>query len=378
MTACLEGQGPLIESVEVAAYRVPTDDAEGDGTFHWSSTELLVVQIRAGDHVGLGYSYTGGLAAAALVRDTLAPSVMGSRAVDLPSLWLHMNQSLRNIGRPGLGLMAASAMDIALWDLKGKLLNISLSTLWGNSRAGVPVYGSGGFTTYTDEQLRSQLADWMELGLTAVKIKLGLILEEDIRRVALAREVVGPDVELMVDANGAYNPRTALDLIERLHHWGICWLEEPVSSDNLEGLSWLRDRTPSGIAIAAGEYGWGGIYFRRMLETHAVDILQADATRCGYSGFIQAAQLCEAFQIPLSAHCAPAVHTALCATLPNFKHIEYFHDHVRLEKLLFEHVPELRNGKLWPNRERAGHGLAFRSEHAAPFLLDECGPKTQT
>ena len=362
-------QGPLIEAVNASAYRVPAEGTRGDGTCHWNATELLVVQIRAGEQVGWGYSYTGALAGVALVREALAPSVMGSRAMDLPSLWLRMNQSLRNIGRPGLGLMAISAMDIALWDLKGKLFNASLSTLWGNARGGVPVYGSGGFTTYTDEQLQSQLADWLQLGFRAVKIKLGLSLDEDIRRVELARKAVGPDVDLMVDANGAYDPRTALKLIDQLQHRDVCWLEEPVSSDNLEGLRWLRDRAPSGMAIAAGEYGWCGLYFRRMLEAHAVDVLQADATRCGYTGFIQAAHLCEAFQVPLSAHCAPAAHTVLCAAVPNFKHLEYFHDHVQLEHQLFEHLPDVRNGKLWPNRERPGHGLVFRAEQAAPFQL---------
>lgn len=369
MTMELVEQGPLIEAVEATAYRIPTDGRQGDGTFHWSATELLVVHIRAGGEVGWGYSYTGALAGAALVRDTLAPSVMGSRAMDLPSLWLHMNQALRNIGRPGLGLMAASAMDVALWDLKGRLLKVPLSTLWGNARAGVPVYGSGGFTTYTDEQLQAQLADWMQLGLTAVKIKLGLSLEEDLRRVELARTAVGPDIGLMVDVSGAYDTRTALALIQQLQHRDVCWLEEPVSSDNLDALRWLRDRAPAGMAIAAGEYGWCGLYFRHMLQAQAVDVLQANATRCGYTGFMQAAHLCEAFQLPLSAHGAPALHTPLCASVPNLIHLEYFHDHVQLEQRLFEHLPTVRNGKLWPNRDRPGHGLELRAEEAAPFQL---------
>lgn len=368
MTKELAG-GPLIESVEASAYRIPTDGRQGDGTFHWSATELLVVHIRAGGEVGWGYSYTGALAGAALVRDTLAPSVMGSRAMDLPSLWRHMNQALRNTGRPGLGLMAASAMDVALWDLKGKLLNAPLSTLWGNARAGVPVYGSGGSTTYTDEQLQTQLADWRQLGLSAVKIKLGISLEEDLRRVELARTAVGPDVDLMVDVSGAYDARTALKLIQQVQHLDVGWLEEPVSSDNLDALHWLRDRAPAGMAIAAGKYGWCGLYFRRMLQAQAVDVLQADATRCGYTGFMQAAHLCEAFQLPLSAHGAPALHAALCACVPNLIHVEYFHDHVQLENQLFEHLPQVRNGKLWPNRERPGHGLAFCAEKAVPFQV---------
>jgi L-alanine-DL-glutamate epimerase-like enolase superfamily enzyme len=360
---------PLISKVDVGAYRIPTDMPEADGTLSWDVTELLVVKLAAGGHTGLGYSYTAALPAASLVRDKLAPLLQDQCAWDLPRHWQSLNRALRNVGRPGLGLMAIAAVDQALWDLKAKLLNVPLSRLWGTARDAVEAYGSGGFTTYDHAQLQAQLKDWVGLGLRSMKIKLGCGIREDLRRVAAARATLGHEYALMVDANGAYTPREALALAEGLQEHDVVWLEEPVSSDDLPGMRWLRDRVSSGLAIAAGEYGWDGLYFKQMLASGAVDVLQADATRCGYTGFLQAAQLCEAFQIPLSAHCAPAVHVPLCAAVPRFEHIEYFHDHQRIEGLLFDGVPAVHEGKLRPNHQAAGHGLAFRQELAEQYRI---------
>lgn len=358
-----------IHGVDVASYRFPTDQLEADGTFAWDATEMVVVRLSAGDATGLGYSYTAARPAALLITDKLAPVLRNADPMNIPDLWLRLNQTLRNIGRPGLGLMALAAVDTALWDLKAKLLKVSLTDLWGSARQGVPVYGSGGFTTYSDERLQQQLEGWLEQGLSAVKIKLGTDLREDARRVKLARRVIGENVELMVDTNGAYSPRQALALLPALADQQVTWLEEPVSSDDLEGMRWLRDRAPAGVAIAAGEYGWDAAYFYQMLSSGAVDVLQADATRCGYSGFTRAAHLCEMLQRPLSAHCAPALHAVLCTAVPAFKHLEYFHDHVRLEWTLFDGVPTLREGRLWPDRTRAGHGLTLKCAEAEQYRL---------
>lgn len=360
---------PCIEELTVEAYRIPTDLPEADGTLTWDASEMVIVWVHAGGKVGIGYSYTAALAAGLLIKSQLEPCLMGMNAFDLPHLWQRMNNCLRNTGRPGLGMMAIAAVDQALWDLKAKLLGVSLLTLWGQVRRSIPVYASGGFTSYTSRQLQEQLEGWLEQGFTAVKIKLGCGLEEDLDRARMARSTLGKDVALMVDTNGAYHPRAALELIDRLGEYGVCWLEEPVSSDDLEGLCWLRDRTPAGMAIAAGEYGWDVRYFNSMLAANAVDTLQADATRCGYTGFIQAAHLCEAHQTPLSAHCAPRVHAPLCAALPGLRHLEYFHDHVRIESLLFEDNPPLRGGELWPERDRPGHGLCFRRETASTYRI---------
>lgn len=264
--------------------------------------------------------------------------------------------------------MAISAVDVALWDLKAHLLNLPLVTLLGAVRDSVSIYGSGGFTSYSDEQLRNQFGGWVEQGISRVKMKIGRDANADLHRVAVARDTIGPSAELFVDANGAYSRKQALAQAEKFADSGVSWFEEPVSSDDLEGLRLLRDRAPAGIDIAAGEYGYDSWYFRRMLDAGAVDVLQADATRCGgITGFRQAAALCEAHHVPLSAHTAPTIHMHLgCAAIP-LRHLEYFHDHVRIEKMFFDGVSMPIAGELSPNLRRPGMGIEFRQIDAHRF-----------
>lgn len=359
-----------IDEVTASAFRVPTENgAEEDGTLRWQATELVTVEAQAQGQRGFGYSYTAGAPARELVQGKLASCLLGENALSLPQHWRRMNDVMRNIGRPGLGMMAISAVDQALWDLKAKLLDLPLVELWGEARPFSLAYASGGFVNQNDKELEEQLNQWLDAGFTYVKIKIGTDVEEDAHRVALAREVIGDSVQLMVDANGAYDPRTALALIKKIQPFDVCWLEEPVSSDDLNGLRWLRDRAPAGMAIAAGEYGWDLHYFRQMLSTGAVDVLQADATRCGYTGFYQLASLCAAFSIPLSAHCAPAVHAPLCCSIPAFRHLEYFHDHVRIESMIFDHHSDLKEGTISPTRNIPGHGVSLNREAAEPYRL---------
>ncbi len=328
---------------------------------------MVLVEAWGGGKTGIGWSYTD-VAAASVIRGVLAQVVEGRAAMDVPAAWQAMAVSTRNLGRPGIVASAIAAVDVALWDLKARLLDLPLVSLFGAMRDGVPVYGSGGFTSYSDEQLRDQLAGWATDGLTRVKMKIGSDPADDPRRVRLARAAIGPDVELMVDANGAYRRKQALALAEAFGESGVNWFEEPVSSDDLDGLRLIRDRGPAGMAIAAGEYGYDLPYFRHMLDAGAVDILQADATRCaGFTGFLQVAALCVARSLPLSSHCAPALHLHVDCAAPNVIHLEYFHDHVRIEQMLFDGVQRPVDGVLRPDRSRPGLGLELRGADAAHF-----------
>jgi L-alanine-DL-glutamate epimerase-like enolase superfamily enzyme len=284
---------------------VPTDQPESDGTYAWESTTLVIVDVWGGGRQGLGYTYAD-TATARLISDKLAPLVQGRDAMDIPAAWMAMVGAIRNLGRPGIASMAIAAVDAALWDLKAKLFDVPLAVMLGAARASVPIYGSGGFTSYSEPQLQQQLAGWVEQGIRCVKMKIGRQRDQDVARVQVARGAVGANVKLFVDANGAYSRKEALTQAQRFAQFDVTWFEEPVSSDDLEGLRLLRDRGPAGMDIAAGEYGYDLTYFRRMLEAGAVDVLQADATRCaGISGFLQVGALCEAFALPLSAHTAP-------------------------------------------------------------------------
>lgn len=364
----LEG-GIAIERVEASAYTVPTDAPEADGTLGWNTTTLVLVEAMAGGETAVGYSYTHA-AAAALIDDLLAETVRGRDALSPPAACSAMVRAVRNIGRPGLAATAIAAVDVALWDLKARLLGLPLCDLLGRVRDSVDVYGSGGFTSYDETRLRSQLGGWVEQGIRRVKIKVGHKPQADLERVRVARDAIGENVELFVDANGAYARKQALAFAGAFAEHGVVWFEEPVSSDDLDGLRLIRDRAPAGMEIAAGEYGYDVFYFRRMLEAGAVDVLQADATRgLGITGFLHAAALGSAFGVPLSAHTAPALHLHPCLAALSVRHLEYFHDHARIERMLFDGVSAPDNGVLRPDPSRPGLGLEFRRADAERFRV---------
>lgn len=358
-----------LSAPRVSVYRVPTDTPESDGTLEWDSTMLVLVEIGAGGKSGLGYSYAD-TATAALIRDKLAAVVEHRNALDIPGAWMAMIRAIRNLGRRGIASMAISAIDSALWDLKARLLDLPLCKLLGMVREYVPVYGSGGFTSYDERQLRDQLGDWARHGFGMVKMKVGREPQHDPARVKAARDAIGGRARLFVDANGAYSRKQALRLAQTFAENDVAWFEEPVSSDDREGLRLLRDRAPAGMDIAAGEYGYDAWYFRRMLEAGAVDVLQADATRCaGISGFMQAAALCQAFQVPLSGHCAPSIHAHPACAAPSLRHIEYFHDHVRIESMFFDGALTAVDGALHPDLSRPGLGLEFKRADAERYAI---------
>ncbi len=363
-----------VERLTATALRVPTDAPEADGTLAWDSTTIVVVQAQAGEHVGLGYSYAAA-AAAALVSELLADAVLGEDALSPAAAWERMRRAVRNVGYPGVAAGAISAVDVALWDLKARLHDTALSTLLGAVRERVPVYGSGGFTSYSEEQMERQLDGWLRQGIGMVKIKVGSEPGRDPQRVRHARETIGERAQLFVDANGAYSRKQALRLAETFAaEAGVCWFEEPVSSDDLEGLRLLRDRAPAGMEIAAGEYGYDRFYFRRMLDAGAVDVLQADVTRCGgITQMLQVAALCAARGVLLSAHTSPAIHAHVCAAIEPLAHVEYFHDHARIEELLFEGAPPVVDGALRPDPQAPGMGLRLREEQAERYRETRAG-----
>ncbi|WP_407672564.1 enolase C-terminal domain-like protein [Paraburkholderia gardini] len=358
-----------ITALRAQAFRIPTDLPEADGTFAWDATTLVLVEIEAGGQTGTGYTYSDA-SIVKLIHDTLGACVLDADVWHIGALWLHMQQQVRNLGRAGLAATAISAVDCALWDLKARLLGVPLVQLLGARRASVPIYGSGGFTTYDDKQMRDQLTRWVrEDGCRWVKIKVGTQPDKDPQRVAVARAAIG-DAGLFVDANGALSVKAALHLAQQFAAQGVEWFEEPVSSDDLPGLAALRERVPAGMEIAAGEYGYTLDDFRLLLEARAVDVLQADVSRCGgVTGFLQAATLCEAFHIPLSAHCAPALHLHVASAVPRLRHQEWFHDHVRIEALLFDGAPTPSNGAIAPDMTRPGCGLKFRHRVAQRYLM---------
>jgi L-alanine-DL-glutamate epimerase-like enolase superfamily enzyme len=358
-----------IHSAEVSAYKVPTDFPESDGTLEWNSTTMVLVELRAGKISGLGYSYTHA-AAAELIREKLFSLIQDGDAMDIRAHWEKMNAAVRNFGKWGIAANAIAAIDITLWDLKAKLLNLPLLKLLGSVREKLPAYGSGGFTSYSERQLRAQLEKWVSEGCSMVKMKIGREPECDEIRVKSARKAIGKNAQLFVDANGAYSPKQALAFAQKFSEYNVSWFEEPVSGQDLNGLRFVRERAPAGMEISAGEYNYDGIEARKMLQDGAVDVLQADATRCGITGFLQAAELCETFQFPFSSHTAPAIHAHLCCAAHRARHAEYFHDHVRIEQMFFDGATtKLQKGFLQPDLSQPGLGLKFKKQEAAKFQI---------
>ncbi|MGN6256477.1 MAG: enolase C-terminal domain-like protein [Solirubrobacterales bacterium] len=352
-------EAPVTE-VRVRAFTVPTDEPESDGTLEWDSTTIVVVELEAEGECGLGYAY-GDRSVAAFVDSMLRPVLQEADAMRPPAAWAAMQRAIRNAGQQGVGAMAVSAADVALWDLKARLLGLPLADVLPRFHDAAPVYGSGGFTSYSEEKLRQQLELWREAELPRAKIKVGREPERDPQRLALCREVLGEEAELMVDANGAFAPPEALARAEEYAAFGVTYFEEPVSSQDREGLRFVRERAPRGMAVAAGEYEWDLAGAARLAG--CVDVVQADVTRIGgVTNMLRVDGICRASQRPFSAHCAPAVSAHVCCALESLVHLEYFHDHVRLERMLFEGTLDPSGGALHPDPSRPGHGLTLRRE----------------
>ncbi len=351
------------------AFEIPTDAPEGDGTIAWSSTGIVLVEASADGFTGIGWTY-GPAAAATIVADILAPVVQEVDPDDVPGAWLAMQQRLRNAGRPGVAGLALSAADNAIWDLKARRHNLPLARLLGTVRHRVPVYGSGGFTTYDDEQQHRQLVGWTEQGISRVKIKIaeswGSNEARDLARMAAARRSIGDGTELFVDANGGYSRKQAVRVMHAAADVDVRWFEEPVSSDDLEGLGEVRGQVTADVA--AGEYGYDLSYFGRMVRY--VDCQQIDVTRCGgISEFFRAAATAAAAGLDVSAHCAPHQHLAVTAAVPNLRHLEWFHDHVRIETMLFDGAASATGGAAPVNLTEPGIGLAFKGADAEQYRV---------
>ncbi|HTP23958.1 MAG TPA: enolase C-terminal domain-like protein [Solirubrobacteraceae bacterium] len=363
-----------VDGIEARAYKIPTaTDHESDGTLVWDSTSIVVVEIEAGGKTGLGYTYCHP-AAAQVIESKLASIVEQGDPLMPQRIWANLQVQARQLGHAGIAAMAISAVDIALWDLKAKLLDCCLADALPRFRESVPIYASGGFTNYSDDQLRDQVRTWTDEGHTRTKIKVGRDKPVDPARIDILRSVAGPNVEVMVDGNGGYTPQEALLWAERFKEQGVSYFEEPVSSQDLAGLAEIKRRAPAGMAIAAGEYGWNLPYFHRMLEAGAVHIVQADVTRCGgITNLLRIDGLCKSRNLAFSAHCAPAVSAHACCAMETVVHLEYFFDHHRIERMLFAGTLDPSQGVLTPERSRPGLGLELRRDEAERYRVSTGG-----
>ncbi|MBV9440357.1 MAG: mandelate racemase [Candidatus Eremiobacteraeota bacterium] len=354
-----------VERVAVSVYRVPTDAPESDGTAVWTSTTVVVAEIDAGGMRGTGWTYAHE-AVATVIGKTLAPLLDGADAMQTRRLWTQLTGALRNDGREGMGSYAVAAVDVALWDLRARLLDVALCDLLGAVRPRVPAYGSGGFTSYDERTLCAQLERWARDGFAAVKMKVGRDHARDPERVAAARRAIGERCALYVDGNGGYSVTEAIAIAQRYAEQRVTWFEQPVDHRDLDGLRRVRDHAPPGMAVASGEYITGTADAAEVAD--AVDVLQADATRCGgYTGLLAIDGYCEVRRLALSTHCGPMLHLHAAAAALRLRNLEWFYDHARIERLLFDGFIEPVDGTVAPDRNRAGHGLTLKRSDAERF-----------
>ena len=361
-----------VERLETSVYCIPTSQPEADGTINWDSTTVLIVEaVASSGQRGLGLSYAS-QATAVLVEEKLAHVVERRPVGDVRASWQAMVNAVRNVGRSGVAANAISAVDIALWDLKARVANQPLFQLLGPVRDRVPIYGSGGFTTYSENELIKQLGGWVGQGISRVKMKIakdwGTKAGEDVARIRAVRKAIGPEPELFIDANGGYTAKQALHVAQLVASEGVTYFEEPVSSDHLDQLALVRRSAP--MDIAAGEYAYDPWYIRDMLAAEAVDVIQADVTRClGITGWLQAADIAYGFSIPFSAHCAPTIHAHVGCVAPQIAHVEYFWDHSRIDSLIFDGAPRPVGGCLTPDPSRPGLGIELKRADAEQWRI---------
>jgi len=364
--------GSSIAALDTMVLRIPTAGPEADGTLEWRTTTMLVVEaVTESGSRGIGYSYTSA-AAGVVVAEQLVEVVVGRRPSEALQAWDGMARAVRNVGLPGIAAAAISAVDTALWDLRARLAGLPLFRFIGAHRTEVPIYGSGGFTSASERELTEQLTGWVAQRIPRVKMKIGLQggtrPDADVARVRAVREAIGVEAELFVDANGAYTRRLAVEQAHRLAEHGVSYFEEPVPQRRLLDLRAIRAAAP--MAIAAGEYSYTREDTRDLLASGAVDVVQADATRClGVTGWMEAASMAAGHATPFSAHTAPSLHAHLGCAAPAIAHTEWFADHVRVEPMVFDGVLTPVDGYLRPDPSAPGLGLAIRHQDVEQWRI---------
>lgn len=326
----------IIKKIDVHLVSARITSGIADATRAVDKIGMLVVRVTTDqglEGIGVTYNETGGEATKVLIEKVMAPELIGRDPLANEVIWNEMAQYLRGVGRKGLMFCALSAIDIALWDLKGKIVNLPLYRLWGGTETHIPVYGSGGWTSYTDEELVEEVKRMVGMGYSTIKFKVGYGGGKkplrDVQRVQKVRDAIGPDIGILLDANNCWDAATAVQFANRVKDCNIDLLEEPVFADDIYGLQEYKRKTD--IPLGTGEHEYTKYGARDLLTMQAVDVLQIDGTRTGgFTELLKIGALAQAWNKKFAPHAMENIHHHIMSAMPNAYMLEHL--------LLFEDI----------------------------------------
>jgi len=357
----------VVESVETYLASAPVGGGMADATRRVERVGFLITIVRTRDGVeGVGVTYheVGGEATRSLIDHDIAPRIVGRDPFATEALTHELVGYTRGVGRKGLTFAALSAIDIALWDIKGKILGMPLYRLFGGVDPVSDVYASGGWTSYSDEELVAEAVDMVDRGYRAIKLKVGVESgrnpSRDVLRLRKVRDAVGFDIDLMLDANNCWDAATAARFANRVAELEPVWLEEPVFADDIPGLA--RFKRATDIPLATGEHEYTRYGVRDLLIADAVDIVQADITRAGgFTEMLKIAALTQAWNVLLAPHAMENIHHHLVAAYPHARTLERLLIFEKLTANVFPEAPLPHEGRMTLT-EAPGLGLAVDLE----------------
>jgi L-rhamnonate dehydratase len=350
-----------ITDVRTTQLRVPDLPGIQDATIRHRDTGRGGLFIHLDTDAGIsGFGIGSGSGTRAVIHDMLKPLLVGQNPLHHERLWDDMFWRVRGFGRKGVAFTAISAIDIALWDLKAKHFGVPLYQLLGPYTESVPIYGSGGWTSFSEKELVSEQLSYVERGIPRVKMKVakdfGHCEAEDLQRLKAVRKTVGDDVEIYVDANNGFYAKQAIGFARKMADHNVGWFEEPVLADDIAGLAAIAKAID--IPVATGEHEYTKYGFKELIAQGGADIVQPDVGRVGgVTEWMKVAHLAHAFNLPVAPHAVQLVHLHLACCTPNLKVVEYLGVAEETDKLFYTEVPEPKDGMWSPFPDRPGLGL---------------------